>query len=235
MAELLLDQLADSLAARHRTLSAWKGTGSDWDPRSWNRSAIEPHEQDAHPESIDVLIDAARDSLEYLATTQSEIAGNWCDRYISPTVPFPPVGSPNYRLLTGSDSPQPHHRRSDHQFPGQAQCQPCCGGAAVGGQRTAPLQQRPGEPSCAGRRPIWDPPRPSRPRPTSWPGSSIPCCATVSQYVDAGALYYESQYRERVLRSVKQRAAQLGYRLAPIENTQDPEPELPPATATAGA
>ena len=55
------------------------------------------------------------------------------------------------------------------------------------------------------------------------------------QYVDAGARYYERQYRERVLRSAKQRAAQLGYRLVPIENTQDPEPGLPPATATAGA
>ena len=54
------------------------------------------------------------------------------------------------------------------------------------------------------------------------------------QYVDAGAGYYESQYRERVLRSAKRRAAQLGYRLVPIENTQDLEPGLLQATATAG-
>ena len=36
------------------------------------------------------------------------------------------------------------------------------------------------------------------------------------QYVDAGAEYYESQYRHRALRAAKQRAAQLGYRLVPI-------------------
>ncbi|MBO3745242.1 DUF4020 domain-containing protein [Streptosporangiaceae bacterium NEAU-GS5] len=37
-----------------------------WDPVSFGRSAIEPHPQDGHPESIDVLIDAARDCLETL-------------------------------------------------------------------------------------------------------------------------------------------------------------------------
>ena len=54
------------------------------------------------------------------------------------------------------------------------------------------------------------------------------------QYVDAGVRHYESQDRERDLRSAERRAAQLGYRLVPIENTQDLEPGLPPATATAG-
>ena len=35
-------------------------------------------------------------------------------------------------------------------------------------------------PSCAGRKPTWVRPRPSPPPRTSWPGSSIPCCATAS-------------------------------------------------------
>ena len=35
-------------------------------------------------------------------------------------------------------------------------------------------------------------------------------------YVDAGAQYYENQYRQRALRAAKQRAAQLGYRLVPL-------------------
>ena len=35
------------------------------------------------------------------------------------------------------------------------------------------------------------------------------------QYVDAGAEYYESQYRHRALRAAKRRAAQLGYHLVP--------------------
>ena len=36
------------------------------------------------------------------------------------------------------------------------------------------------------------------------------------EYVDAGAEYYESQYRQRTLRSAKRRAAQLGYALVPV-------------------
>ena len=35
-------------------------------------------------------------------------------------------------------------------------------------------------------------------------------------YVDAGAEYYESQHRQRALRSAKRRAAQLGYALVPV-------------------
>ena len=46
-------------------------------------------------------------------------------------------------------------------------------------------------------------------------------------YVDAGAEYYESQYRQRALRLPKRRAAQLGYVLVPIgnfgENRQTPD------------
>ena len=38
------------------------------------------------------------------------------------------------------------------------------------------------------------------------------------QYVDAGAEYYESQYRHRVLRTAKRRAAQLGYHLVPMSD-----------------
>ena len=47
-------------------------------------------------------------------------------------------------------------------------------------------------------------------------------------YVDAGAQYYESQYRERALRAAKRRAAQLGHRLVPMVDAQN----LTPALAT---
>ena len=45
------------------------------------------------------------------------------------------------------------------------------------------------------------------------------------QYVDAGAAYYESQYRHRALRAAKQRAAKLGYQLVPLP---DPSPSAVP-------
>ena len=41
------------------------------------------------------------------------------------------------------------------------------------------------------------------------------------QYVDAGAEYYEQQYRQRTLHTAKRRAAQLGYQLVPIPDIQD--------------
>ncbi len=44
---------------------SWERVGSTWDPLSWRRSAIEPHEQDRYPHNQDILIDAARDCLEW--------------------------------------------------------------------------------------------------------------------------------------------------------------------------
>ena len=43
-------------------------------------------------------------------------------------------------------------------------------------------------------------------------------------YADAGAEYYETQYRQRALRSAKRRAAQLGYQLVPASHAQDSYP-----------
>ena len=88
LAEPLLNQLVDSFTSKHRTLRAWGAAGRDWDPDTYGRSAIEPHDQDAHPESIDVLIDAARDSLEHLAVTQPEIAASWCKRLAKSDIPI---------------------------------------------------------------------------------------------------------------------------------------------------
>ena len=41
------------------------------------------------------------------------------------------------------------------------------------------------------------------------------------EYVDKGAAYYESQYRQRALSNAKRRAAHLGYRLVPIDGDRD--------------
>ena len=48
------------------------------------------------------------------------------------------------RLLAGAEPQQPRHRRPGHQLKDQAQRQPGGGGLASGGQRAAPLRQRPG-------------------------------------------------------------------------------------------
>ena len=54
-------------------------------------------------------------------------------------------------------------------------------------------------------------------------------------YVDAGAQYYESQYRERALRAAKRRAAQLGHRLVPVVDAQNLTPALATPTPAPGA
>ncbi|MDQ0887982.1 hypothetical protein QFZ81_003070 [Paenibacillus sp. V4I9] len=52
-----------------------KGTGhGNWDPLSFSRSAIEPHEQDRYPDSMDLVIDGCRDVLEYLIQHDGKLA-----------------------------------------------------------------------------------------------------------------------------------------------------------------
>ena len=79
VAESLLGSISLHFAARHRTLSAWQSANRILDSISFRRSAIEPHEQDKYPLATDVLIDAARDCLKYLAAQQPSAAAYWCD------------------------------------------------------------------------------------------------------------------------------------------------------------
>ena len=78
VAEPLLSVAVARLAARHRTLFAWQKADPAWDPESFARHAIEPHDQDHGYGHVDVLIDAARDCLEWLAANRPEAAAGWC-------------------------------------------------------------------------------------------------------------------------------------------------------------
>ena len=83
-----LDQLAaplltiavQNLVTQHRVLRAWQAADRNWDAFTLRRSAVEPHEQDRYPEATDVVIDVARDCLEYLASRQQDVASDWCAR-----------------------------------------------------------------------------------------------------------------------------------------------------------
>ena len=72
--EPVLENVIKRLRGQHNTLSIWGAADRDYNPASSRRSAIEPNEQDRYPEPSDVLIDAARDCLEWLASEQPEIA-----------------------------------------------------------------------------------------------------------------------------------------------------------------
>ncbi|MBB5788806.1 SIR2 family protein [Jiangella mangrovi] len=54
---------------------------SGFDPISFRRSAIEPHEQDSYREPIDVLIDAARDCIEHALVHEIDLAVRCVDAW----------------------------------------------------------------------------------------------------------------------------------------------------------
>ena len=52
------------------------------------RSAIEPHAQNVGGHDTDVVIDAARDCLDWLATHEPKVAAQWCSRLVASDAPL---------------------------------------------------------------------------------------------------------------------------------------------------
>lgn len=88
VAQPLLSGVVRRLEEMHGELSAWGKASRKWDPVSYGRSAIEPHEQDQYPEAVDVLIDAARDALEWLAANSPLLLSAWIERLVTSDVPL---------------------------------------------------------------------------------------------------------------------------------------------------
>ena len=88
VAEPLLERVVKRLKERYLTLHAWQKASRNSESTSYSRSAIEPHEQDVIPKAVDVLIDVARDCLEWLASNQVETAPRWCDRLVGSDAPL---------------------------------------------------------------------------------------------------------------------------------------------------
>ncbi len=66
--------IAERHLRRARQLAIAAGSaGPGWDPLSFSRSSIAPHEQDRYGDRVGILIDAARDSLELLASSDAEV------------------------------------------------------------------------------------------------------------------------------------------------------------------
>ena len=80
VAESLIANVIGHLERQHFTLSTWGSADRKWNPASMNRSAIEPNEQDKHPKAFDVLIDATRDCMEWLALNRMETAAQLCGK-----------------------------------------------------------------------------------------------------------------------------------------------------------
>ncbi len=82
LAEPLLGRVVHRLEVQHLAYRVWQKSDRKWDRTSYGRSAIEPHTQNRHPTATDVLIDAARDCLESLASKHPDAAAGWCDRLV---------------------------------------------------------------------------------------------------------------------------------------------------------
>ena len=85
VAEPLLRQLVGCLEERHLTLSLWQETVGSRDSDSWRRSAIEDGVED---EPVDILINAARDCLEWLAKNQAGTAQRRCAQLVGSQAPL---------------------------------------------------------------------------------------------------------------------------------------------------
>ena len=80
VAEPLVANVIGHLERHHFTLSTWGAADRKQNPASMSRSAIEPSEQDKHPKPFDVLIDASRDCMEWLALNRAQAAAQLCDK-----------------------------------------------------------------------------------------------------------------------------------------------------------
>lgn len=88
VAQPLLSGISRRFEEIHQDLMAWGKASRNWDSVSFRRSAIEPHEQNRYPEDIDVLIDAARDALEWLANNSPTLLEAWIERLVQSDVPM---------------------------------------------------------------------------------------------------------------------------------------------------
>lgn len=124
VAQRMLSGVTLRLEVMHDELVAWNKASREWDPVSLGRSAIEPHAQDQYPEAVDVLVDAARDALEWLAANSPALLGTWSDRLVTSDVPLlrrlaihsitvHPERSPEERLKWLLDNTD-LHQVSDH-------------------------------------------------------------------------------------------------------------------------
>jgi hypothetical protein len=88
MAASILSIIVSHLQQKYATQSLWQMVDREWDRDSYHRSAIEPHEQDRYPQALDVLIDAARDAMAWLAQHDTIVFAMWCEQLIRAEAPL---------------------------------------------------------------------------------------------------------------------------------------------------
>jgi hypothetical protein len=87
-AEHLEPILIGHLQRAHLLLRATGEADGFWDPLNAGRSAIEPHEQDLHDTGVDLLVDVARDTLEWMLGHRPENAWSKIEAWFAHDVPL---------------------------------------------------------------------------------------------------------------------------------------------------
>ncbi|MBA7637251.1 hypothetical protein ES703_44889 [subsurface metagenome] len=80
--------VVNNLWQAHYLLRSIGKANDHFDPISYMRSAIEPHEQNRHASNETILIDAASDILEYLLTNQPEHASYLIEHWVESQIPL---------------------------------------------------------------------------------------------------------------------------------------------------
>jgi hypothetical protein len=73
---------------RQASFEQWGMAKREWCPDSYRRSGIEINDSEAFRESIDVVIDMARDALEWISQTDQTLLISWCERLIRSEAPL---------------------------------------------------------------------------------------------------------------------------------------------------
>ena len=88
VARPVLEVAIESLHSFNSEYRVWKDPGHSFDPVSSSRWTIEPGEYDKYPDSVDVLIDAARDCLEHICLRSTREMIEWRDRLTTYDAPI---------------------------------------------------------------------------------------------------------------------------------------------------
>ena len=88
LVEPLLNIAVRRLENLHETLVVWEYGNRETDGASVRRKAIEPNDQNIIHRVYDIWVDAARDSLEWLAQHNPEIAEHWRNKLIVSDAPL---------------------------------------------------------------------------------------------------------------------------------------------------
>ncbi|MCA1701804.1 MAG: DUF4020 domain-containing protein [Actinobacteria bacterium] len=97
--KILLPQIADiapdviaivdhHLRRANQLMRAAGAATNEWDSISYRRKGIEPNPQDAYPDPIDVVIDAARDAIVHLIRQTPGVAHAWLEAWQEAPVPL---------------------------------------------------------------------------------------------------------------------------------------------------